>query len=138
MNPANEQFIGLFDVRDVQPEDKNFILATFLRGIYYGDSWFSLIPKAIFMENYKKVGEALVANRTIKVACLKDDPSVIIGYSIMSHDFQTLDYVYVKSVWRHRGVARALCPLHPQRVTHLTKLGHSLLVKINNPIFNPF
>lgn len=131
-------FAGLYDVRDMRPGDKNFILATFLRGLYYGDSWFSLIPKDIFMENYKKVAEALVANQNVKVACLKDDPDTIIGYSILSHDYQTLHWVQVKSAWRKHGVARALTPAHPTQVSHLTKLGLQLMSKLENCVFNPF
>lgn len=137
-------FKGLYDIRDVTAEDTNFILATFLRGVYYGykeaDTFFSLIPKDIFMDNYKKVAEALVrGNRTtIKVACLREDPSVILGYSILSNDFQTIHWVYVKNAWRNRGIARTLTPLHPTAVTHLTKTGKSLLTKFQNVVFDPF
>jgi hypothetical protein len=140
-------FAGLYDIRDFKPEDKNFILASFLKGLYYGDSWFSLIPKSIFMENYKKVAEALLdPNKTnIKVACLKEDTDVIIGYSIMSLDFMTLHWVYVKSskltdgtTWRQKGIGRSLVPQHPTAVSHLTALGKNLLTKLPTAIFNPF
>lgn len=133
-------FQGLYDIRDMKPEDKNFVLATFLRGLYYGDSWFSLIPKPVFMDNYKSVADALVTGQktVIKIACLKEDPSVILGYSIMSSDYQSVVWVFVKSTWRKRGIARSLLPQHPVAVTHLTKIGKSLLSKLNNPIFNPF
>lgn len=141
----NEDFSGLYDVRDMQEGDKSFILSTFLKGLYYGDSWFSLIPKSIFMANYKRVAEALLKSRTIKVACLKDDHEIILGYSIMSNDFQTIDWVYVKSskladgtTWRRKGIARSLVPKYPTSVTHLTKLGKTLMNKFDNVIFNPF
>jgi len=140
-------FAGLYDIRDFKSEDKNFILASFLKGLYYGDSWFSQIPKNIFMDNYKKVAEALLdPNKTnIKVACLKEDTDVIIGYSIMSLDFMTLHWVYVKSskltdgtTWRQKGIGRSLVPQHPTAVSHLTALGKSLLIKLPTAIFNPF
>lgn len=131
-------FTGLYDIRDATAEDSNFILATFLRGLYYGDSWFSLIPKDIFMVHYKAVAEALINKATIKVACLKEDPNVILGYSVMSADYQTVHWCYVKSAWRHKGIARSLLPKYPTAVSHLTKLGLSLLNKLNNPVFNPF
>lgn len=134
------KFIGLYDVRDFRDSDKNFVLATFLRGLYYGDSWFSLIPKPIFMDNYKKVGEHLVTNPsvTIKIACLKEDPDVIIGYSILSADFQTIHWVFVKTLWRKHGIGRTLVPQNPSTVSHLTKVGLQLLHKLPNAIFNPF
>ncbi len=133
-------FSGLFSVRDGTSEDTNFILATFLRGLYYGDSWFSNIPKDIFMANYKTIASALVnsANTTIVVACLPDAPEVILGYSIVSTDFQTVHFTYVKKPWRRRGVARALLPKHPIAATHLTALGKELLSKLPGCIFNPF
>lgn len=134
------KFVGLYDIRDAKEEDKNFILSTFLRGLYYGDSWFSSIPKAIFMENYKRIADALVSGKatSIKVACLKEDPDVILGYSILSQDYQTIHWVYVKNAWRNKGIAKSLLPKYPTTVTHLTKLGRELVTKFNNIIFNPF
>lgn len=132
------KFIGLYDIRDLKESDENFVLSTFLKGLYYGDSWFSQIPKNIFMDNYKKVAQALVKTQVIKIACLKDDPDVIIGYSILSHDYQTIHFVYVKEKWRKRGIGRSLLPQYPNAVSHLTTLGKSLLNKLNNPNFNPF
>lgn len=133
-------FAGLYDIRDGAAEDVNFILATFLRGMYYGDSWYSQIPKDIFMQNYKVVAEALLRSpkTVVKVACLKDEPNVILGYSLLSADYQTIHFVFVKNVWRKRGVARSLLPKHPVAVTHLTRLGKDLLPKLEQTIFNPF
>ena len=133
-------FKQLVEVRDMKPEDKNFIFASFLRGMYYGDSWFSLIPKDIFMDNYKLVAEALInsPNVVVKVACLPEDVDVIVGYSILSADFQTIHFVYVKEKWRHHGIGSSLCPKFPTSVTHLTKLGRELLKKFDKCIFNPF
>lgn len=133
-------FTGLYNIRDAKPEDFNFILATFLRGLYYGDSWFSLIPKQIFMANYKKVAEALVLSpkTTVKIACLKEDENVILGYSILSNDYMTIHWVFVKSAWRHKGIAKSLVPKYPTSVTHLTTLGKQLLTKFDNISFNPF
>jgi hypothetical protein len=134
----SEDFRGLYDVRDGKAEDLSFILATFLRGLYYGDSWFSLIPKAVFMANYKPVIEALLRKNVVKVACLKEDPDVILGYSILSPDLSTIHWVQVKSIWRRKGIAKSLVPQYPIQVTHLTKLGLSLLPKFQDCQFNPF
>lgn len=133
-------FTGLYDVRDYKESDKNFILATFLKGLYYGDSWFSQIPKNIFMDNYKNVARLLVSNPKviIKVACLKEDPDVILGYSILSTDFNTVYWVFVKSAWRKQGIARSLLPLYPTTVAHLTSLGKTLMSKFPGAHFNPF
>lgn len=133
-------FRGLYDVRDAINADISFIMATFLRGLYYGDSWFSTIPKDVFMSNYKVLGENLIYSdkTTVKVACLKDDSNVILGYSILSADFQTVHFVFVKTAWRKKGIARSLVPAHPVTVTHLTALGKKLMTKLPTAIFNPF
>lgn len=132
------EFAGLYDIRDMKEGDKNFVLATLLRGLYYGDSWFSQIPKDIFMSNYKLVAQALVGKANIKIACLKEDEDTIIGYSILSHDFLTIHFVYVKEKWRKHGIAKSLLPKYPTSVTHLTELGKTLLPKFKDAVFNPF
>ena len=126
-------------IRDFVPADTNFIMATFLRGLYYGDSWFSLMPKDLFMLNYKKVAEALLASPkvTIKIACLKDDYDVILGYSILGPD-GVVHWVQVKKDWRNIGIAKSLMPDQVKAVTHLSELGRQLLNKLPNCVFNPF
>ncbi len=133
-------FQGLYNIRDSKDSDKNFILATFLRGLYYGETWFSDIPKDIFMDNYKLIAQALINSPkvVIKVACLPEDADTIIGYSILSNDYQTVHFVYVKSIWRLKGVGKSLVPQHPTFVSHLTQLGKTLLSKLKPAVFNPF
>jgi GNAT superfamily N-acetyltransferase len=134
----NTKHLGVYDVRDYRPDDKNFVMSTFLRGLYYGDSWFSLIPKYIFMANYQIVGEALIRDGVVKIACAKDDPDIILGYSILSSDYQAIHWVFVKSAWRGGGIGRALVPQYPVAVTNLTTLGKSLMTKFQSCVFNPF
>lgn len=133
-------FQGLYHIRDANENDKNFILATFLRGIYYGETFFSEVPKTLFMERYKLVAQALVNDRntTIKVACLPDDQDVVLGYSIMSG--VTVNFVFVKAAWRQKGIAKSLLPDNPTYVVpqHITKIGQSLLYKLPNVLYNPF
>lgn len=133
-------FKGLYDIRTATPDDDNFILATWLRGLYYGDSWFSQIPKNIFMDNYKKITKATLTNPkvTIKIACLKEDPTVILGYSIVSKDSKAVIWCFVKTAWRKQGIGRSLLPESPLFVTHLTALGKSLLPRLPGTTFNPF
>ncbi len=133
-------FRGLYDIRDYKSSDKSFVLATFLRGLYYGDFFFDLIPKDIFMANYKKIAEAMLTTPrvVIKVACLKEDPDVILGYSILSSDFQTVHWCFVKTPWRMKGIAKSLLPSNPSYISHLSALGKSLMSKFPNAVYNPF
>lgn len=130
----------LVAIRPSTPDDRNFILATFLRGLYYGESWFRMIPKRIFMENYHKVLTRLLDTPgvVISVACLKEDSEVILGYSVSRtvQNQKVLDYVFVKSAWRRIGIAKSLVPEQINAVTHLTKVGAA--IKPVNCDFNPF
>lgn len=134
----SEDLDSTYEIRDYKPEDKAFIMATFLRGLYYGDSWFGLMPKDIFMANYKLIAEAILNKHQVKVACLCEDKDVILGYSIVSKDLATIHWVFVKSLFRKKGIAKALLPKFPSSVTHLTVLGRNLLPKFPECIFNPF
>lgn len=133
---------GLYKLRDYKADtDKAFVKATFLNGLYYGESWFSLIPKNIFFDNYKLIVDSMLdsPNVVIKVACQEEDEDVILGYSILSADYQSIIWVYVKDIWRKQGVAKALTPEFPVQVTHLSALGKIILAKkFKGTIFNPF
>jgi len=134
-------FTGLYDIRDMQELDKNFIIASFLNGNYYGNSWFNMIDKSVFMQNYKQVIEHFInsPNFTVKIACPSDDHSIIIGYSILSADYQGIMWVYVKKDWRNKRVGTNLLPQFPTYVTHLTDSTKDLVKqKFPNIVFNPF
>lgn len=130
----------LVAIRDYLESDKNFIFSTWLRGLYHGDSWFSEIPKDIFMKHYHKFIEYLLnhANTTVKVACLKDDPEVILGYAVLNKEDTLLHWVFCKSAWRNIGIAKSLVSQSVNTVTHLTKIGLSIKRKRPNIVFNPF
>lgn len=131
---------SLVAVRDGVTLDKNFILATWLRGLFYGGTIFSEIPKNIFMEAYHRILEAILSspNNKVRVACLKDDPDVILGYVVTSSDGNVIHWVFCKSAWRNIGIAKQLVGPDAKVATHLTKVGLSLLKKRTGMIFNPF
>lgn len=128
----------LVAVREAVPEDKNFILATWLRGLKYGNDWFDAIDSEVYFKVYHQVIESLLVDPRVKiyVACLKEDPSVILGYSVSSGE--RLDWVFVKKVWRGIGIARALTPPSIKVASHLTVIGRSILHKHQDIKFNPF
>ncbi len=133
MNPA------AYVVRPPKPEDINFILATMLRGLYYGDTWFSEIPKDLFMKEHHKVLVNTISRPdcAVRVAVLPDDGDVILGYSISLKD-TALVWVYVKNSFRKMGIARSLVPATIQSVTYLTKLGKAILKGYPSVVFDPY
>lgn len=120
--------------------DRNFILATWLRGLYYGDSFYREVNKDTFMKHYHGVVEAILAQpgTEIIVACLKEDPEVILGYAVgrKVEGLKVLDYLFVKSAWRNIGIAKSLVPVELDACTHLTKVGR--IIKPASCAFNPF
>lgn len=128
----------LITIRPATLGDKNFIFATWLRGLRHGNDWFQSIDSDIFFKNYHLAIEHIIARPTtnVAVACLRDEPEVILGYSVFDKD--RLHWVFVKKSWRNIGIARSLTPTTITSVTHLTKVGKSLLSKLPNVVFNPF
>lgn len=127
---------NLVAIRDFLPNDRNFILSCWLKGLYYGDSWFSTIPKDLFMKQYHDILVRLLAapGVSVRVACLKEDADVILGYSVSRGPI--LDWVFVKAAWRQIGIGKSLTPPDWATVSHLTKLGKAL--KPSHIVFNPF
>lgn len=136
------KFDGLYSIRLATPSDENFVVATFLRSVYHDSSWFSMIPEQIFMSVYRSVIKRLFAltDKYITViACLPEDPDIILGFSIVNLEGTVLHWVYVKKKWRRYGIASKLIPPTITTVTHLNKLGFELNKQLNkNWIFNPF
>ena len=137
MNPVMEKMIN---VRAYNTNDENFIFSSALSGLYYGDSWFSKIKKVIFLKHYRAILKSAVSLPTthILVASLKEDPNEIKGYSILLNERRALMWVYVRPLWRKKGIGRALVPESVEEVTNLTPLGESILKKYPHITFNPF
>lgn len=134
----NEEIKELVNIRPGKIEDKNFILATWLRGLYYGNSWFKEIDKDSFMRHYHDILMAILTKpaTVVAVVSLKDDENVILGYSVSSFDESTLHWVFVKDNWRRVGLGRALVPDNATITTHMTAIGKKL--KPPSMKFNPW
>ncbi len=126
----------LIAIRPGAPEDKNLIYTSWLKGLRFGNNWFELIDKDAYYENYQKVLDRVFSKPTIKIiiACLKDDPEIILGYSVSEPGI--LHWVYVKTLWRKLGIAKDLIPQDITTVTHITKIGAA--IKPARIVFDPF
>lgn len=130
----------LIEIRDVIESDRNFILATFLKGLRYGNDTFGLIDSKVYFSEYQKIIDAILRHpdTSVAVACLKDDKQVILGYSIFNLSKSLLHFTFVKSAWRGIGIAKSLFPEKTTTVTHITKTGASIIRKSSKLVFNPF
>lgn len=116
--------------------DENFIKATMLKGLYYGNEFFRQMKQDTFFKVYGEHVGNLLANSTVLVACLAEDPDVILGYAIV--DEPALHYIFVKEAWRGKGIATMLVQnLTLDVVTHLTTVGNTVRIK-KLLEFNPF
>jgi hypothetical protein len=129
-----------FSLRDANEADFPFIYSTWLKGLRYGNDAFGMIDQQAYFDKYHQVIEKILAapSTYILVACLSDDPSTILGYSVREGT-DTLHYVHVKDAFRRFGIAKELCPPDLKRVTHVTKVGWSILKeKFPKAVFDPF
>lgn len=128
------------EIRGFRESDVAFLFSTWLRGLFYGNSWFQEIPKDIFMENYHRVIEAILKRPgvQVRVSCLKEDPDTILGYAVLEPNRNAIHWLYVKDVWRKFGIAKALIPADGTWVvaTHLTDMTRKF--KPKGIVFNPF
>lgn len=113
--------------------DHNFIFATWLRGLYYGNTFFRFTEKDEFMERYTyAIQNALYKPSVeIRIACLKEDPDVILGYSVLEllDGKYVLHWVFVKPEWRKSGIAEAMIPDDLDTITHVVDSICSVKVK---------
>lgn len=138
----------LIEIRPMAETDLPFIYSTWIHAIYNGNRWdknmlihkgppfdfYSEMDEPIFHENYRKVIERLMRRSSVKVACLKEDNDVILGWSCSEPE--VLHFVFVKDAWRRMGIAKDLVPGNIQFITHLTKIGQ--YAKKGHWKFNPF
>lgn len=128
----------LVSIRAAVPQDYPFIYSTWLKGLRFGNSLYGLIDSKVYFRIYHQFIEVLLAkpNISVKVACLKEDPNVLLGYSVYSG--ARLDWVHVKKAWRNIGLAKDLVPKEISVVSHVTAVGQSIIKKRGNIAFNPF
>lgn len=127
----------LIALREATPDDTPFIIATWKHGLYFGVPFFRHMHRKTFDHHMvPAISNALNHSATsCFVACLVEDPNVIIGYSVISQS-TILDWVYVKANWRQIGVARSLVPESITKCTMLTPLGRQIKPKAWE--YNPF
>lgn len=101
----------LISIRKLDESDLNFIYSTWLNGLYYGNDFNKLMEKKLFMNKYKQLIYNLIEKPTIniKIACLKEQSDVVLGYSIGESD-NILHYIFVKPAWRKIGIGTDLLP----------------------------
>ena len=129
----------MITARPAEASDLNFIYATMLNSLYYGCPFYSAIDKKSFFYHYQQVIKQMLLKRSISliVACLDDEPDIILGW--VAHEPTIVHFVYVKNAWRKQGIATQLLKGCSQLsfVTHITALGDNIR-KEKGLKFDPF
>jgi len=117
--------------------DAGLIYSSYPKGVYYGahdpinpkddhdikSKWF----KSFYVEMQDQI-----ANSTIHIACMAENTNTILGYAIITGT--TLNFVYVKELFRNQGIAKLLLKNQDIQVyKNVTKIGQSILNKEGTP-----
>jgi len=116
-------------LRDYIPAtDQACLYATWRNAAFYGARRkHQMSAKTFFKRQTTKIDDMLL-NAEVKVACLEDDPTLIIGYSVFTGSH--LNWVYVKKDYRNKGIGELLVPKSIETVTDsLTKIGDIIAIK---------
>lgn len=85
-------------IRDHQEDDHAFLFSTYLKNNWYDKTNSTTLKKATWMGLQHTRLEKVLENQKVKIACLSEDPDVILGYSFQDG---SAPFVYVKLAWRN-------------------------------------
>lgn len=77
--------------------DEPFLFATYLKNNWYRQESSTMLPKKVWMWAQHKRLEKILKSQNITIACLKEDPDVILGYGFWD---EKEPFVYIKMAWR--------------------------------------
>jgi GNAT superfamily N-acetyltransferase len=113
--------------RDFIPDlDQAMIYSSWRNQSYYSaEKKIEGSPTRFFAMKSQQIRDILI-KANVKIACLEDDPSTIIGYCVNTGSH--LNWVYVKPDYRLQGIAKLLVPKDTQTVSSdLTKTGAKIV-----------
>lgn len=99
-------------IRAAVPEDNNFIYSTVLKSYRFSNPIARATDDDTYYSQHSYCWNRLISDPStrVMVACMEDDPDLIIGFLIAEpKDLPILHYVYVKAAFRGHRVATDLC-----------------------------
>lgn len=88
----------LIKFREHLPTDEPFLFSTYLKNNWYRQESSTMLPKKVWMWAQHKRLEKILKNQIITIACLSEDPDVILGYSFWD---DKEPFTYIKLAWRN-------------------------------------
>ena len=126
----------LFALRHGTSADQDIIEASWIDTMRHASPHTRGIPSDVFKPHQRQVIRRLVPRCAVLIACLKDDPEVVLGYCVheLRDDRPVVHFVYVKERFRGAGIATALVASatrgRPFSASHYTDALWSLLHRI--------
>ena len=96
----------LLKLRHLSDSDRGWVVTSWLRCVVDGEG--KSLPRAIAYRLYEPSIKQLIDRSVIVVACLPEDPDVILGWVAIEAERSALHFVHVKGRWRRLGVASKL------------------------------
>ncbi len=103
-----------WSIRPPTPDDLAFIYSSWLKSYKHDSLLGKSVRTTVYFENYREVLDRLLATSSVLVACISDEPSVILGYLV--HEDSIAHYCFVKESFRRMGIGASLL-----EYAHLTK-----------------
>lgn len=133
-------------IRPHNDTDTDFIYASWLHHYRFSSDFARNIRTHLYYEFHHKVIERILERKAkVRIACLKDDPDVIVGYLVYEgqDDAPVIHFCFVKKAFRQMGVAKSLVQglaLDNAYFTHRTKdcswlIGHRKSMSISEEEF---
>ncbi len=113
-------------VRKYKPnKDIALIFSTWRNSIWFDEPRDAKQANTVFRKLTQKI-KNIINNKTstIKIACLKEDPDIIVGYSVFTQD--NLEWIYVKPDYRKKKIGAALAKGFKTISEPQTKIGKAI------------
>ena len=92
--------------------DEDFIYHAWLNALWHGKYNSQSIPQSLFYASYRKRINRILANSDVRIACLLDDPAIILSFVVYQrqHDELTpiVHWIYTKHDFRNHSIATDL------------------------------
>ena len=103
--------MAMFTIRAARDADRNFILASWLHHYKNSSPFAKPILHSVYYKYHHVIVERITTRPTtrIRIACLPDDDSVILGYIVIEQmpDKPCIHFAYVKPAFRGNGILTA-------------------------------
>lgn len=150
MNISNKSLP--YQIRSAQPSDISFIYSSWLKSYKHGSELGKSTRTGVFFNSYREVLDAILQRSQTFVACLIDEPEVILGYLVhepLADEPFTVDpihilhYAFIKESFRRLGIGQMLlehAKINPKLTyyTHKTILLDKFDGAFSQMTYNPF